>query len=238
MYIENPHPRLLQETPTGIIYVDILAYLNGGFVITDEHYLYGPGVTVKPLPEALTQPIITPRMQIMHTQAANRKATNDQAWNYARNLSTGEANVYGPDMLTGAIIQAMPFNRRADSNYKVNMFALGGISNYGAASWETQDEGSASLRNTNWSLPQLETMTCGLTAYCFVYRTACTMCGHARDTGIAPHVLFANDKNYPWSKDGHTCPEAARVRQLPFLLGKVAERLAGIYAAVGESCST
>lgn len=234
--IFNYHTRLQERTSKGYIKGDILR-LHNIVYITDTNILDGdPRIEVKLLPEASTQPEIRPWMSILHTQAGSLKATNLQAWNYAnRSEIKNEAHFYGPNMDTGAIIQAMPLNRRADSNLKANSFKhpLSDAVNSGAISFETQDNGSRFLDITPWTLPQIDTLVACLTAIHFTYTIHCTDCTGPYSQGISPH------NRYPeWSASAHSCPGKARTRQMDAIRHAVAERLAYIYQDCEESCPT
>lgn len=233
--MENEHPRLAElvgQHTKG----DILAINNGGVYVDSRHVLVGSDrLRYRPLPEATIAPTIAPRMSILHTQAGSTKATNDQAWNWAnRPEVVGEAHFYGPEMDGGAMLQAMPLNRRADSQYKANRFQLpnGDPTWWGAVSFETQDAGSASLNATQWTWDQIGTLCAALTAIHFTYRMRCTPCGWYLDGGISQHNAFPND----WSLTAHSCPGTARTRQMDGIRHEVAARLAKIYTDCLEEC--
>lgn len=232
--MDNEHPRLsvmVGEHSKG----DILAINNGGVYVDNRHVLVGSDrLSYRPLPEATIAPQIVPRMSVLHTQASSTKATNDQAWNWAnRPEVTGEAHFYGPELAGGKMLQAMPLNRRADSQYKANRFQIPNDTNwYGAISFETQDEGSGSLNATPWSWDQIGTLCAALTAIHFTYRMFCTPCGWYLDGGISQHNAFPNE----WSLSAHSCPGTARTRQMDGIRAEVARRLGKIYTDCGESC--
>lgn len=250
----NYLPRLMETTPPdaqGNVHLkgDVLAINNNGAAIDANHLLIGdPHLqNIHPplgplLPEAHTQPKIIPRLIILHTQAAGGPATNQQAFAFASLAqNVGEAHFYGPQMADALYCQAMPFNVRADSNLAANRFQLPGHQGlndpwYGAIAIETQDNGGATLNDTPWTLVQIDALVTICTALCFSYLIACTVPTWPLGSGIGQHNLFANDPHYPWSATGHSCPGAARTRQMDVIRNLVAQRLAKIYSDCGESC--
>lgn len=233
--MDNEHPRLsvmVGDHSKG----DILAINNGGVYVDRRHVLVGSDrLSYRPLPEATVQATIVPRMSILHTQAGSRKATNEQAWNYANRPDIkGEAHFYGPEMEGGAMLQAMPLNKVANSQYKADHFQLPNDTNwYSAICFETQDNGSATLNKTEWSWDQIGTICAALTAIHFTYRMYCTPCGWYLDGGISQHNAFPE-----WSLTAHSCPGTARTRQMDGIRHEVASRLGKIYTDCGESCPT
>jgi hypothetical protein len=235
-FIPNPYPTLAVVTRNGQQRVDFLAWFNDGVVIDDRHCLAGgrPGqIEVRLLPEAKTQRIIKPRGFVVHTQGGPRQATNDQAWGFFNVRSKNESHIVGPDMVKGNVIQAMPFNIRADSNFEGNEweYPRGSGQWWGHLSMETQDAGAATVQVTEWPLPQLGTMIAIITACCATYTIPCTDVPSPFGGGIAPHNRWPQ-----WSKDAHSCPGVARTRQMDYLRSQVAGRLAHYYQAVGLEC--
>jgi hypothetical protein len=243
MYISNPHPTLAMPAANGQPRVDWLAWFNEGFVITDGHVLANAAnpelIIITLLPEAYTQPLIVPRLQIAHTQASGRgKASNIAAYTHAAKSSVNiEPHVFGPEMVTGQMLQCMPFNRRADTSATANVFRIGGDwTNYGAVSYETQDLGGATINNTPWPERQLMSLVGAMTAVCATYSVWCTPVRPGTEMreewrGISHH---SNVKS--WSRGGHSCPGAARIAQMDWVRHHVATRLANIYGAWGVGC--
>lgn len=231
IYTADCHPALEGVGVNGTdAKADILAFITGGRTINRNHFLRGPGVIAKPIPEALTQPFITPRSAIMHSNAGPRKTP---WWSlvayWARTDVAGEAHAQ-VDM-NGAFVQAMPFNRRADCNYKANSWLHNGKI-FGAISFETQDNGAASLPYTPWTQAQFDAMVNALTCICVVYRVRCTQPTSPYDSGIGHHSLFRE-----WSSFvGKTCPGSARIRQMDELRRQVTERVAAYYQHAGGTC--
>ena len=171
-----------------------------GYRINSYALLEGPNVEWKLLPETWTQPIIEPRSVILHSQAGPRRTFWGDLWNYMNRADiNGEAHLLVN--LDGSIIQLMPFNRRADCNYKANQFAI---------SFETQDDGAATLATTPWSLLQFDAITNAVAAighkYGIPYQSPATW----DDAGVGYHSQFKEWSSYT----GKTCPGAARIYQM------------------------
>jgi hypothetical protein len=110
------------------------------------------------IPEASTQEFITPWNEILHSNAGPRRTHGSALQDY---MARGDINIEchvnietEPDG-RGLLRQIMPFNRRADCNSKANAWTAGG-QRRGAISFETQDNGGATLANTPWTGGQLE----------------------------------------------------------------------------------
>lgn len=237
MYIPNPHPVLAALAPNGQPKLDFLAYLNGGWVITADDVLANPSrpglCTVKLLPEAAEQPRIIPRGMVHHTQGGTKKATNQQVWSLcSRQEWKSEPTIIGPDMDRGAVIHAIPFTVRADSNSKGNAWVFDGKV-WGHCSTEAQDSGSASvpLAKDPFTLAQLDTLIGIDTAFCVVYHSSCGDMPTWQSSGIAPH-----NRHPEFTNAGHNCPGPARTLQMDYIRSQVAQRLAAYFAAVGGSC--
>lgn len=228
-YISNPHPNLAIDARC-----DQLAWLNDGFVVNDQHELVNPNhpelIKQHYLPEALMQKKITPRMIILHTQAGKGKASNDQLFNWCLIGTNLEPHIIGPEMDSGAMLQAIPFNVRADSSAAANGFLYNGIY-YGALSAETQDLGDATVDKTTWTWPQIRSLVGWMTACCAAYTISCGDVAYPQGSGIAPHNRWPG-----WTQSGHSCPGKARTSQMDGLRGAVAERLAKYYEVAGLSC--
>ena len=203
----------------------------GGMWIDNTGWLQGEANVIrKALPEASTQPLIVPRLAIMHSNAGPTKLSWWNLWQYlARDTITHEAHCM-PQM-DGTMVQAMPFVRRADCNYKANRWLHNGTY-YGAISFETQDNGSPTLPTTPWTLAQITSMANALAAACVAYRIPCTAVTSYHGAGIGYHSQFPEWSVYT----GKTCPGAARIRQMDHLRHMVAQRVAAFYNKCGGSC--
>lgn len=235
----TPHRNLQQITSNGASRKAHLEAITTMW-IDNMGWLHGPNVVHSPLPEASTQPTITPRNVILHTNAGPHKTLWTSLFKYmARTDVTGEphfqldgvnASVANPAELK--LVQFMPLGVRADCNAKANRWAQNG-KYYGAISFETQDEGSVhNIEDDKWSIPQLHTLVCALTAICATYGVSCGSPGRWSDSGIGYHSQFPEWSIYK----GKTCPGAARVRQMPYIWTTVATLLAEYGERTGWKC--
>lgn len=219
----NPHPLLHQRNSKGTPWYDILSYITGGYTVTDRHTINGPHVVYRPIPESVTQPTIEPRSAILHTNAGLNSASS--LWAYISRASvTGE-----PHFQVGyeSMEQYMPLNRRADCNYSANLWREG-LHTYGAISFETQDNGSATVNSTPWTFRQLDLITNTLTCIGVVYGVACVQPATWDASGIGHHTLFPFQGigRPAWTNvRGKTCPGAARIAQMDEIRRQVATKL-------------
>lgn len=227
------HPLLQGTTIDGSNSKENVAlYLTHGKLLMDsEGWLYGEGVIVAPIPEAATQPIIEPRLAILHTNAAPKYTKPEALIAYWRRADiTGEAhfqNDYSPQLT-----QALPVTRRADCNYKANSFVKNGRLE-GAISYESADDGYPTLPTTPWNLNQLESFCASLFLIKVCYPNLwCTSPTAWDDRGIGYHSQFKE-----WSSfTGKTCPGAMRIRQMDYIRQEVQLRVAEFYKQCGGSC--
>lgn len=180
------------------------------YYINKDHYLVGPNVTVAPImPEALTQANIVPRTVILHTNAGSPLTRWDRLRAFmARQDITIECH-FQVDM-DGHVAQFMPTNRRADCNYKANGFAV---------SIETQDNGSATLSTTPWTVAQAEAIANVVAAVGHKYGIPYTSPTSYLDDGVGYHSQYAEWSVYR----GKTCPGAARIRQMDWIRQRAAQ---------------
>lgn len=173
-------------------------YVNGyGLLDGDDR------VTWDLLPETWSQTIIVPRLIILHSQSGPRRTAAEALVAFMRRADiVGEAHLI-PN-LDGTIRQTMPFNVRADCNYKANPFAI---------SMETQDEGAPTLPTTPWALPQLDVICNAIAAIGHKYGVPYTNPTTWTDAGVGYHSQYKE-----WSSfTGKTCPGAARIRQMDYV---------------------
>jgi hypothetical protein len=225
--MQNPHPKLDRHTPEGVQWADALAWISGGFWIDANHLLHGPGVATRLIPEASTQGKITPRTAILHTNAGSSGVRSLWSWITRKDVN-GEPHFQVAS--DGGVEQYMPLTRRADCNYSANAFAI---------SYETQDNGSATLDRDGWTLEQLAAVIGSLTAICVTYGVQCTQPSTWAAGGIGHHSLhpFQGVGRPAWTNvRGKTCPGRARIAQMDFIRQAVAERLADFIQATGWSC--
>jgi hypothetical protein len=162
--------------------------------------LEGPGVVFDPIPESFSQPFITPRLMIMHSNAGPRKTPGEALVNWMRRSDVvGEAHLV--PAMDGTIRQVIPFNRRADCNYKANQFAI---------SFETQDNGAATLEETPWTIEQFNAMAGAIAAIGHYYGIPYQNPAHWQDSGVGYHSQYKEWSSYT----GKTCPGRARIYQM------------------------
>lgn len=188
--------------------------------MNSNHVLEGPKVVYKPIPEAATQQVIVPWSVILHSNAAPRYTPWLSLWRYWNRADVnGEAHLQVD--LDGTIVQAIPFNRRADCNAKANAFrAFGGV--VGAISIETADLGAATLATTPWNQAQLDAIVGAVAAVGHKYGVPYTQPTSWQDRGVGFHSQFAEWSIYR----GKTCPGAARIRQMDYVRTRAAETCA------------
>jgi hypothetical protein len=182
----------------------------------------------RPIPENETQPKITPRSVILHSNAGLNPAKWYNLITYWSNSTvTGEAH-FDVDN-DGYIGQAMSVFRRADCNYSANRWYSGhdGIY-YGAISIETGDNGSATLELTPWNLPQIDSIVSISTALQCQFGTGCNEVVQWDGKGIDYHTKFPYQGiGIPaWTNvKGKTCPGKARKLQMQGIRQLVSDRV-------------
>jgi hypothetical protein len=233
-----PHPAIAGLANAGHPAVDVLRFITGGYYIDAGHVIRGPRAIYSPvMPEATSQPIIHPRSIILHTNAGPHRTAWASLFRYwSRTDITGEAHfqVSGvTDNRDGSarLVQTMPLNRRADCNARANSW-LSGTYRVGAVSFETEDDGAASLDRTPWSLGQLDLIVAASTAIAICYGVWCTVPARWDDSGIGHHALHPEWSIYR----GKTCPGAARIRQMDHIRARVASNLAAYGEHTGWKC--
>jgi N-acetylmuramoyl-L-alanine amidase len=185
------------------------------YYVNSDHILVGPNVLYKPIPEALTQPKILPWNVILHSNAAPHLTRWESMWAYVNRLDvTGEPH-FQVDM-DGHVLQYLPLNVRADCNAKANSWKVdidGAPTLVGAISFETQDNGSATLAKTPWAIPQLDAITGAIAAIGHKYGVPYTNPVSWDDRGVGHHCEYKEWSIYV----GKTCPGAARIRQMDYV---------------------
>jgi len=227
-----PHPEFLglgKDLKTHRI--EIIKKHCGGMWLDRSHWLHADGRVIrKPLPEASTQAFIDPKSVILHTNGGRHKAPWWAIWNYMARPDV-VIECHSQVDMDGTLAQAMPFNRRADCNYKANFWRKDGKA-YGALSFETQDNGSATLATTPWTLAQFETLADAIAVQCIAYKIPCSVTTKWDGGGIGYHSQYSE-----WSTfKGKTCPGPARIRQMDALRQRVAEKVARYYFEAGGHC--
>ena len=233
----TPHTRLLGKAPNGARFVDALARVNGGYYINVQDRLVGPGVVTRLIPENSTQPLIVPRSAILHTNAGTGGAKSLYGWITQASV-TGEPHFQVAK--DGTVEQYMELTKRADCNYSANRWIDPKTKQaYGAVSFETQDDGAATLNRTPWALPQVGALVGALTAICATYGVQCIQPATWDASGIGHHSLFPFQGigSKAWTNvRGKTCPGAARIAQMDEIRRQVQHRLALYSQATGWKC--
>jgi hypothetical protein len=160
----------------------------------------------RPLPEATSQPKITPRVVVFHT-AVGRLATTER---YFRDHTGVESHLMvggpwdGPE-LDGVIWQWMTLDRQADANLDANAFAI---------SIETSDNAPASAADlAPWSQPQLVSLVRlgnWLAERFAIPRRQCPAWDAA---GFGWHAMWGAPSHWTPSA-GKVCPGSRRIAQL------------------------
>jgi len=227
----TPHARLIGKTAAGNTRAEVLAFITGGWIISSDHLLIGPRATTQLIPEALTQEQVTLRSAILHSNAGPVGTRWEKIRNYIMQRGV-DIEPHCDLNMDGWIAQFVPFNRKADCNFRANAWTWQGR-RYGALSIETEDRGAATLQTTPWTLEQLDTTVATLTCAAVCYPIACTQPARWDDSGIGHHCLYPEWSVYR----GKTCPGAARIRQMDYVRAGVTDRLARYGKAVPEfSC--
>jgi hypothetical protein len=181
-----------------------------------------PFASYQPLPEAATQPAISPWSYILHTMAGPGTTTPTQLRKYlAREDVKGECHL---GLGYTELQQWVPFNVRADNNAKANSWFVNG-QRVGAISVETQDNGSTNdpgIAKAPWNPFQVEHLA-GTAAFLNLrYGIPIARCPRWDSRGVDGHR--AHDE---WSVYvGKTCPGQTRWGQIPSVLILAAEIVA------------
>lgn len=162
-----------------------------------------PVAIFKPLPEAKTQTKITPRLIILHTNGGGSSTNGAQLWAYM-NQTTVTLECHFQIDLDGTVWQFMPVDVRADCNAAANPFAV---------SIETQDKGSATLNDTPWADPQVQSIVEVIAWLRDDYGILMARCLDWNGAGIGAHRDFPQ-----WSNSAHSCPGNARFAQVPDII--------------------
>lgn len=215
---------------TQYVFKDVLRWITHDWYI-HNNWLVSPHAVIAPVePEASTQALIRPYSAILHSNAGPSSTGWASLIKYWRRSDiTGEAHLQ--IATDGTAVQAIPFNRRADCNYKANRWH-NGKEYVGAISFETQDNGAATLPYTPWSVSQIETMVSILTCLCVQYGIWCSTPTAWNDSGIGYHSQYKEWSSYV----GKTCPGASRIRQMDYIRNRVAGNLAEYGKATGWQC--
>jgi N-acetyl-anhydromuramyl-L-alanine amidase AmpD len=186
--------------------------MSAPYYIDSSGILRGEKVRHAFLPEATTQPFITPTQTILHSQAGPRKTLWSSLVAYMKRADVTMECHFLVDM-DGWITQTMPTNRRADCNYKANPRAI---------SIETQDNGWPTLATTPWAPEQIDSIIWIVAAAGHRYGIPYSQPGTWMTPGVGHHSLFPEWSAYK----GKTCPGTARIAQMDYVRWFAAQRCA------------
>lgn len=212
---------------------NVIRFITGGMCLDDDHFIRGGKAIVSPLdPEATTQPFITPRSIIYHTNSGSVYSTWQRLKIYLMRAGIDIEPHFDVD-LNGVLAGFIPLNRKADCNYKANRWYDKDLAKwFGAISFESADHGYPALENEPWTIEQLNSIIGASVIICIAYGVWCTPTASWNDTGIDYHSKYKEWSVYV----GKTCPGAARKRQMPFIHNEVALRIAEYYKQCGGTC--
>ena len=167
-----------------------------------------PLATYRELPQAKTEPFLTPISVVWHTAVSWQSSLygffNSPAANGV------ESHLYL--RIDGTWEQYMPFNRQADCQRDGNKYAI---------SIESQDNGASDPDDiTPWSTAQLESSSRFLVWAHENLHIPLRVCPAYNASGIGYHALFTGDPG--WNKS-HACPARRRIAQFPTILERAIE---------------
>lgn len=177
-----------------------------------------PHSTWHPLPEAETQPRIVPTQGILHTVVGHANP-----YNHFNAPGNGSESTGWIDM-DGTLEQYISADRSADANWAANRRPDG----TGAWSFETQDNGAATLDETPWTEAQ-----CSRIVELMVWANDPEGLVHdwqsAHGETIKPLPLLLcptpdaagwgyHSLHMAWNQSKHSCPGKARIAQVPGLI--------------------
>lgn len=153
-----------------------------------------PGAHYRPIPEATTQPQITPRAVVVHSQAGRGSLYG--FWNSPGTVL--ESTFWIAE--DGRVEQYVPTDVRADAQGDANAFAI---------SIETESSPEATER---WNPRQAAALINLISWCCTTHDIPRRLMKSPIDAGLAWHVQFGAPG--PWTKVvGKTCPGPARIEQ-------------------------
>lgn len=171
-------------------------------------HLY-PHASHRLLPEATTQPTISPRAIIVHSAAGR-----GSLYGWWQNPQSNGLECHFWVSETGKVEQYVPTTVRADANGEANSFAI---------SIETESSVQATER---WTAAQAAALVDLIDWCCRVHLIPRRQMSTPVDSGLGWHVMFGAPG--PWTRArGKTCPGPARIPQLRReIIPAVAARLA------------
>jgi hypothetical protein len=152
-----------------------------------------------PIPENATQPHRVPTQFILHTAVMLHSPRS--VWLRSGVESTGWLAIDGKSE------QYLDSMVRADANYDANRTAI---------SWESADHGDPD--HEPWTDAQVEEWAHILLWAHNAHGIPLRACTSATGSGIGYHAQF-----HAWNKSNHSCPGAARIRQVPGIIARAVE---------------
>jgi hypothetical protein len=227
--IVNPHPALCGRSTDGRQRrADLLADINDGYVVTDEHLLTNvvdpDRVDVTLSPGATTQPVIRPRLVINHTRSCTTRI--------------GSPHLYV--LTSGMVEQYLPFIRRARGSFDADLWHHNGAA-FGAITHQSEDNDGRSgdgvaIDDEPWSSAQVDALVAVTAAECVVYGIAPARAERWNDSGIGHHAQHPHRGVAAWSPAADEwCPGRARIAQMAEVHRRVAERVTAYRTLAGPS---
>ncbi|WP_239382450.1 MULTISPECIES: N-acetylmuramoyl-L-alanine amidase [unclassified Frankia] len=159
-----------------------------------------PGTLWRPLSADNTEPVIVPRILVLHTMVGYLLGTESmfRQGGYTGTESTfGVGGPWDGDAYDGVVFQWQLLGRQADAQYAGNDYAN---------SVETSDGGDSSRP---WSDKQLRALIALAATWCHQTGNPCQLVSSPDQSGIGYHDQFPE-----WNRDRHECPGAVRKKQL------------------------
>lgn len=170
-----------------------------------------PGARWLPLPENDSQGRITPRQVILHTAVS---AADSLHGFYNRPGVVVESQFY---VARNHVEQYIDTTRRADANRQANGWAI---------SIESWDNGQP--EHTPWTPTQMDLLAALVAWCCDEHGIPARFCPAWDAPGIGWHTMWGAPS--PWTPVAKTCPGGPRKAQMPELLARVQQNLAGVTA--------
>ncbi len=181
-----------------------------------------PGFEKKLISFWQDRPLITPRLQLVHTNGASREGNIQASYNWANRPGSGNTIPHCQIDRDGRGAMLLPSNRRGIANYKAAGFSLG---------FETADTGYlADPSMSAFTDKQAESVAVCLAYYAWGYKIALSYPSAWDGAGSACHTEpFA----YPYwtNSNGKICPGAKKKAQMRGLILPRAREILGAWLA-------
>lgn len=167
-----------------------------------------PHAVWRPLPEHQAEPLITATQVILHTAVS----ASSSLWGYfARPDVSVESHFY---VNRTEVEQYIDTGRQADANRQANVRAIS------IESWDNRDPA-----HTPWTAAQMDLLVALVAWCCAVHGIPAEFCPSWDAPGIGWHTMWGAPS--PWTPVAKTCPGGPRIGQMPELLARVQQTLAG-----------